>query len=48
MGKKVSVGLNKIKWNGVSDLNTPLPSRIYFYQLKIDNFNKTGKMLLIR
>jgi len=37
-----------VTWNGTDENNQLVPSGIYFYKLKTDNFEKTRKMLLMK
>jgi len=43
-----SVGEYKISWNGIDSKGRAVPSGIYFYQIKADNFIDTKKMLLMK
>ncbi|MDZ7860040.1 MAG: T9SS type A sorting domain-containing protein [Candidatus Krumholzibacteriota bacterium] len=35
-------------WNGKSDNGRGVASGVYFYQFKVNDFKKTGKMILMR
>ena len=41
-------GYRSIVWNGLDNFGKPLPSGMYFYQIKATNFIKTKKMILLK
>jgi len=41
-------GYHRVVWDGKDDQNSSLPNSIYFYRIKLDNFVKTKKMILLR
>ena len=40
--------INAVVWDGKNEKGRPVPSGIYFYSLKIENFKETKRMILIR
>jgi len=40
-------GTHKIIWKGEDDKNKSVPSGVYFYKLKTDSYQKTGKLVYI-
>ncbi len=44
----MNMGNHEIVWNGKDADNKPMPSGIYFYQLKTSSFMSTKKMLLLK
>jgi hypothetical protein len=45
---KFSAGEHSIYWGGTDNNGNPVPSGIYLYQLKVDNFVQSKKMSLLR
>jgi len=43
-----SAGFYNINWNGVGNSGYPVASGIYFYQIQIDDFKESKKMILIK
>ena len=43
-----SAGKHTVLWDGKNDLGNAVASGIYLYQMKVGNFTKTNKMLLMR
>lgn len=41
-------GVHQVVWDGRNDLNQPVSSGIYFFQLQTPEFSQTQKMLLMR
>jgi len=41
-------GIYELGWDGRNDLGVSVPSGVYFYTLKADDFKSTKKMLIIR
>ncbi len=48
LNKNLSKGENKIHWNGLNNLNSPVPNGIYFVNLKYENVSHTQKILVIK
>jgi len=56
LGKKIVTLINEplapnsytVKWNGKNEIGHPVPSGVYFYIFKSENFNKSHKMVLVR
>ncbi len=56
VGKKVATLLNKnlgigsynIKWRGLDDKGSSLPSGMYFYEMKTENFRSMKKLILVK
>ena len=48
VNEKQTAGTHSIVWDGTDDSGNPISCGIYFYRIKTDNVNKTGKMLLLR
>lgn len=48
MDGRVEAGEHIISWNGCDDQGLKLPSGVYFYQLKTDDFAQTRKLVLVR
>jgi len=44
----MSVGSNKVIWDGRNDRHEPVPSGVYIYEIKVDRLRQTKKMLLLR
>jgi len=42
------IGTNKVSWDGKDDQYRDLPSGIYFYRIKTENFELTKKMVLLK
>ena len=40
--------VHKYFWNGLNENNVPVPSGIYFCQLRVGNFSETKKIAVIR
>jgi len=45
---QVPSGEHSVVWDGRDDKNKPVGSGIYFYKLKVANFEKTKKMILMK
>lgn len=45
---KQTAGTYRVKWAGSDEMNTPVPSGIYFYKLEVGSQSITRKMLLVR
>ncbi|MBN2461837.1 MAG: T9SS type A sorting domain-containing protein [Candidatus Cloacimonetes bacterium] len=43
-----SAGEHSVIWDGTDDNNKPVSSGIYFYKLKINDYEKTKKMILLK
>ena len=43
-----SAGQHSVVWNGTDENNQPVSSGIYFYKLRIGNFQQTRKMILLK
>ena len=41
-------GSHTVSWNGTNKSDEDVPSGIYFYSLRTEEFSKTNKMMLIR
>tara|TARA_B100001250_G_scaffold403398_2_gene417891 strand:+ start:230 stop:391 length:162 start_codon:yes stop_codon:yes gene_type:complete len=41
-------GYKSFKWNGKDNNGKKLGSGVYFYQLQIDNYIKTKKMIMLK
>ncbi len=48
VNERLQPGVYEVAWNATDFNGTPLPSGIYFYQLKAADFRQTGKMALLR
>ena len=56
VGKKVATLLNKnldigsynIKWRGLDDKGSPLPSGMYFYEMRTENFRSMKKLIFVK
>jgi hypothetical protein len=48
VNQKQKPGNYEVKWNGLSASGGQVPSGIYFYQLKTDNYSMTRKMICIK
>ena len=56
MGQKVATlyngnmdqGIYHIKWNGLSDHGTVLPSGMYFYEMKSPAYHSVKKLVLVK
>ncbi len=46
--KNIPAGEHSIIWNGKDDNGKPVASGIYFYRLKVGDFEKSRKMLLLK
>jgi flagellar hook assembly protein FlgD len=44
---EVKSGTHKIIWNGKNVNNKSVPSGVYFYKLKTNSYQKTGKLVYI-
>ena len=45
---KTTRSFYSITWNGKDENNIPVASGVYFYKLKVGEYSKTNKMLLLR
>jgi len=45
---KLETGQHSVVWNGTDENNKSVSSGIYFYKLKVANFEKTKKMILLK
>jgi len=45
---QLSTGQHSVVWNGTDENNKSVSSGIYFYKLKVANFEKTKKMILLK
>ncbi len=48
VNQTLKAGSHTISWNGRNAAGQPVPSGVYFYRLRSENFNATRKMLLLR
>ncbi len=48
VNKLLPAGEHSVVWDGKDDINKQVSSGIYFYKLKLDNYEKTKKMLLMK
>ncbi len=48
VNQKVSAGTHKLNWNGRDDVGNLMPSGIYFYSIRTQQFIKSRKMILIQ
>jgi len=48
VNKRLERGYHSITWNGSTDLNTLVPTGVYFYTLTQGNMSKTAKMILMK
>ena len=46
--QKLSQGYYKFIWEGINNKGTPVPSGMYFYNLKTSEFNSTKKLLFLK
>ena len=45
---KMDAGVYHIKWNGVDDLGQPLPSGMYFYEMRTQAYQAVKKLVLVK
>ena len=45
---QMNSGIYHITWNGLSDKGETLPSGMYFYELKTDNYQSVKKLILVK
>jgi hypothetical protein len=45
---KLGAGQHIVTWNGTDELNHPVASGIYFYEIRTTEYNKVKKMILIQ
>ncbi len=48
VNEEKTVGRDQITWDGSNDSGTKVPTGIYFYNLKTDDFSATKRMLLLK
>ena len=46
--KKENAGYKSVVWNGKDDFGRPVSGGVYFYRLEAGEFQKTGKMVLVK
>ena len=45
---EVDAGVYNIKWTGVSNNGSPLPSGMYFYEMKTEDYQAVKKLVLVK
>lgn len=43
-----SAGVHAVEWDGKDDLQNPVPSGIYFYQMSAEGFSEARRMILLK
>ena len=48
LNKKMNAGKHRITWDGTDNTGIKVPSGVYFYQIKTENYTSNKKMILLR
>ena len=48
INENIQAGTHRVLWNGTNDNGQPIPSGMYFCQLKSDDYLETMKLVLLK
>ena len=48
INKQMDAGVYHVRWSGLNDKGEPLPSGMYFYEMKTDYYNSVKKLVLVK
>jgi len=48
INKQMDAGVYHVRWSGLNDKGEPLPSGMYFYEMKTDHYHSVKKLVLVK